>query len=129
MSFHLQLEGRRALVTAGTKGVGGAVVRALAEAGVVVAATARHLPEKGLEGVHYIAADLARAVGCAAAVTPSRNASVASTSSSMCSAVPRPPPAASPLSAMRSGVVSSTSCQRCGSTGRCFLACWPRVPA
>lgn len=69
MSFHLQLEGRRALVTAGTKGVGGAVVRALAEAGVVVAATARHLPEKGLEGVHYIAADLARAVGCAAAVT------------------------------------------------------------
>lgn len=45
MSFDLELEGRRALVTGGTKGVGAAVFAALREAGVRIVATARSVPE------------------------------------------------------------------------------------
>lgn len=67
MSLDLGLAGRRALVTAGTKGVGAAVVAALHRAGVTVAATARTVPPTAPEGVHYIAADLTTAAGCAAA--------------------------------------------------------------
>jgi NAD(P)-dependent dehydrogenase (short-subunit alcohol dehydrogenase family) len=66
MSFDLDLAGRRALVTAGTKGVGAAVVKALAEAGANVVTTARSVPDGSPEGVHYIAADIASAAGCAA---------------------------------------------------------------
>ncbi|WP_341487916.1 SDR family oxidoreductase [Pararhizobium sp. A13] len=65
MSFNLELAGRRALVTAGTKGVGAAVVKALTEAGVKVVATTRTVPESSPEGVHYIAADITTADGCA----------------------------------------------------------------
>lgn len=64
MSFDLNLEGRRALVTGGTKGVGAAVVHTLHDAGVRVAATARHPPTGTTAGVHYIAADVATADGC-----------------------------------------------------------------
>ena len=46
MSGYLGLEGKRALVTGGTKGVGQAVVAALREAGVSVLTTARSRPEK-----------------------------------------------------------------------------------
>jgi len=64
MSFDLQLAGRRALVTGGTKGVGAAVVRGLHDAGVQVMATARTVPAThASEGVHYIAADLSTAEG------------------------------------------------------------------
>jgi NAD(P)-dependent dehydrogenase (short-subunit alcohol dehydrogenase family) len=66
MSFDLDLAGRRALVTAGTKGVGAAVVKALAGAGANVVTTARSVPDGSPEGVHYIAADIASAAGCAA---------------------------------------------------------------
>jgi len=65
MSFDLQLGGRRALVTGGTKGVGAAVVQGLRDAGVQVATTARAVPEYPAEGVHYIAADLSTAEGAA----------------------------------------------------------------
>lgn len=65
MSFDLQLAGRRALVTAGTKGTGAAVVRALSGAGVTVLATARTVPETSPDGVHYVAADVTTAEGCA----------------------------------------------------------------
>jgi len=65
MSFDLQLGGRRALVTGGTKGVGAAVVQGLRDAGVQVATTARAVPEHPAEGVHYIAADLSTAEGAA----------------------------------------------------------------
>jgi len=65
MSFDLGLDGQRALVTGGTKGVGAAVVQALVVAGVKVAATARTVPENGSEKIHYIAADLMTAPGCA----------------------------------------------------------------
>jgi NAD(P)-dependent dehydrogenase (short-subunit alcohol dehydrogenase family) len=65
MSFDLRLEGQRALVTGGTKGAGAAVVQALLAGGCRVAATARRTPESASEQVHYIAADLMTAEGCA----------------------------------------------------------------
>ncbi|TLD72872.1 SDR family oxidoreductase [Phragmitibacter flavus] len=64
MHFDLQLNGRRALVTGGTKGVGAAVVKALHDAGVRVVTTAREVPQKRIPDVHYIAADVATAKGC-----------------------------------------------------------------
>ncbi|GFM37023.1 SDR family oxidoreductase [Desulfovibrio psychrotolerans] len=66
MSFTLELHGRRALVTAGTKGVGAAVVESLRNAGVTVVAVARSVPEVAPEGVMYVAADLTSASGCQA---------------------------------------------------------------
>jgi NAD(P)-dependent dehydrogenase (short-subunit alcohol dehydrogenase family) len=66
VSFDLGLTDRRALVTGGTKGVGAAVVEVLREAGAKVIATARSAPSDAIEGVHYIAADLATVEGCAA---------------------------------------------------------------
>lgn len=66
MSFDLQLTGRRALVTGGTKGVGAAVVQTLRDAGVWVATTARAVPEQAVEGVHYLVADLSTAAGASA---------------------------------------------------------------
>jgi NAD(P)-dependent dehydrogenase (short-subunit alcohol dehydrogenase family) len=64
MSFDLGLAGRRAFVTAGTKGIGAAVVEALRENGATVVATARSVPD-GRTGVHYVAADVTTAEGCA----------------------------------------------------------------
>jgi NAD(P)-dependent dehydrogenase (short-subunit alcohol dehydrogenase family) len=66
VSFDLDLAGRRALVSAGTKGVGAAVVKALAGAGAKVVTTARSVPEGSPEEVRYIAADITTAAGCAA---------------------------------------------------------------
>ncbi|KQX17758.1 MULTISPECIES: SDR family oxidoreductase [unclassified Sphingomonas] len=63
----LALAGRRALVTAGTKGIGAAVVQALVGEGVRVVATARNLPDERFAGVDYVAADLTTAEGCATA--------------------------------------------------------------
>ena len=65
MSFDLQLAGRRALVTGGTKGVGAAVVQGLRDAGMQVMATARSVPARGTEGVRYVAADLSTPEGAA----------------------------------------------------------------
>jgi len=67
MSFDLQLAGRRALVTGGTKGVGAALVRGLRAAGAEVMATARSRPTLAVAGVHYVAADLSTAQGAAEA--------------------------------------------------------------
>ena len=64
MTFDLELAGRRALVTGGTKGVGAAVVETLRNAGVKVVTTARSVPDTSPEGVSYIAEDLATAEGC-----------------------------------------------------------------
>jgi NAD(P)-dependent dehydrogenase (short-subunit alcohol dehydrogenase family) len=65
MSFDLGLSGRRALVTAGTRGIGAAVVEVLRENGATVATTARSSPRDSLAGVRYIAADITTTKGCA----------------------------------------------------------------
>jgi NAD(P)-dependent dehydrogenase (short-subunit alcohol dehydrogenase family) len=69
MSFDLGITGRRALVTAGTKGVGAAVVGALRDNGVTVVTTARSVPAEAPDGVHYIAADVTTAEGCTRVAT------------------------------------------------------------
>ena len=68
MSFDLQLDNKRALVTGGTKGVGAAVVEALRNAGARVVATARSVPARPVEGVHFVSADLSAAEGAGAVV-------------------------------------------------------------
>jgi NAD(P)-dependent dehydrogenase (short-subunit alcohol dehydrogenase family) len=64
MRFDLELSGCRALVTAGTKGVGAAVVEVLRENGANVVTTARSIPTDWPSGVYYIAADITTAAGC-----------------------------------------------------------------
>ncbi|MBA1295776.1 SDR family oxidoreductase [Pseudomonas lurida] len=65
MSFDLGLKGLRALVTGGTKGIGAAVVTVLHEQGAQMISVARSAADSTLEGVHFIAADLGTAAGCA----------------------------------------------------------------
>jgi NAD(P)-dependent dehydrogenase (short-subunit alcohol dehydrogenase family) len=65
MSGYLELEGKRALVTGGTKGVGAAVVAALREAGARVLTTARQRPEDVGE-MEFVTADVSTAEGCVA---------------------------------------------------------------
>ena len=66
MSGYLGLEGSRALVTGGTKGVGQAVVAALREAGAAVLTTARSRPENFSNADHFVVADVSTVEGCAA---------------------------------------------------------------
>ena len=66
MSFDLGLTGQRALVTGGTRGVGAAVVAAFCDAGVRVITTARVVPERPIEGVWFVAADVSTSSGCVA---------------------------------------------------------------
>jgi len=66
MSGYLDLEGKRALVTGGTKGVGQAVVAALRDAGATVLTTARSRPESVESAGQFVAADVSTAEGCAA---------------------------------------------------------------
>lgn len=67
MFFDLGLKGLRALVTGGTKGIGAAVVAVLREQGAQVISVARSAADSTPEGVHFIAADLGTAAGCASA--------------------------------------------------------------
>jgi NAD(P)-dependent dehydrogenase (short-subunit alcohol dehydrogenase family) len=57
--------GKQALVTGGTKGMGEAIVRRLAQDGASVMATARRLPQDPLPTVRYIEADVGTAEGAA----------------------------------------------------------------
>ena len=61
----LELAGRRALVTGGTKGIGGAVAARLREAGATVLTTARTRPDDLDPQELFVAADIATAEGCA----------------------------------------------------------------
>ena len=63
MNVALELEGYRALVTGGTKGVGEAVVARLSEAGAKVLTTARVRPVQLPQGM-FISADITAAEGC-----------------------------------------------------------------
>ncbi|MFJ9378131.1 SDR family NAD(P)-dependent oxidoreductase [Streptomyces sp. NPDC101455] len=61
-SISESLEGRRALVTGGTKGTGAAIARRLAEAGATVLVTARSRPAD-IEAKTFIPADLSTTQG------------------------------------------------------------------
>jgi NAD(P)-dependent dehydrogenase (short-subunit alcohol dehydrogenase family) len=61
-----ELNGRRALVTGGTKGVGETVVTALRDAGASVLTTARSRPERLTQPDFFIAADVSTPEGCEA---------------------------------------------------------------
>lgn len=61
--------GRHALVTGGTKGMGEAIVRRLAQDGASVIATARGRPAEPLAGVRYLEADVATLEGAAHVAT------------------------------------------------------------
>lgn len=65
MSFELQLDGLRAIVTGGTQGLGAAVVQTLVAAGARVATSARDVSAPQADGVTYIGADLTTAQGVA----------------------------------------------------------------
>ena len=73
MSHYLELEGRRALVTGGTKGVGKAVVATLRETGATVLTTARSRPENAIRGDQFVAADVSTAEGCAVVASAVRD--------------------------------------------------------
>jgi NAD(P)-dependent dehydrogenase (short-subunit alcohol dehydrogenase family) len=67
MTQALELDGRRALVTGGTQGIGAAVVARLRDAGATVLTTARSTPAVALpDKTLFVAADVATAEGCAA---------------------------------------------------------------
>lgn len=59
----VELEGRRALVTGGTKGIGAAVVAQLTQAGATVLTTARSRPAEWGETA-FVAADITSVAGC-----------------------------------------------------------------
>jgi NAD(P)-dependent dehydrogenase (short-subunit alcohol dehydrogenase family) len=61
-----ELDGKRALVTGGTKGVGEAVVAILREAGAIVLTTARSQPENLARVDQFVTADGSSAAGCTA---------------------------------------------------------------
>jgi NAD(P)-dependent dehydrogenase (short-subunit alcohol dehydrogenase family) len=60
-----ELAGLRALVTGGTKGIGGAVAARLQEAGAIVLTSARTRPATLCTEMLFVAADISTADGCA----------------------------------------------------------------
>jgi NAD(P)-dependent dehydrogenase (short-subunit alcohol dehydrogenase family) len=61
----MDLEGKRALVTGGTQGIGEAVVSALRKSGAKVLTTARTKPPEMRNGELFVAADVSTVEGCA----------------------------------------------------------------
>ena len=66
MNNNLELDGRRALVTGGTKGIGQAIAARLRQSGAKVLTTARGRPSDLVEPDLFLAADITTAEGCAA---------------------------------------------------------------
>lgn len=58
LNYNTELEGKIALVTGGTKGIGKAIAENLSQAGATVIVTARNRPESEDLNAHFIAADL-----------------------------------------------------------------------
>jgi NAD(P)-dependent dehydrogenase (short-subunit alcohol dehydrogenase family) len=73
MSFDLQLNNTRVLVTGGTRGVGAAVVELLATLGARIVAASLSKPASPVPTVHYLAADLSTAEGATAAANAARH--------------------------------------------------------
>lgn len=65
MSSAGEFSAMRVLVTGGTRGIGKAVVARLLESGADVLAAARQRPADPVDGVRFVAADVATAHGCA----------------------------------------------------------------
>lgn len=65
MNDDLELNGRRALITGGTQGIGEAVVARLREVGVRVLTVARKTPDASHAANLFVRADVATAEGCA----------------------------------------------------------------
>jgi NAD(P)-dependent dehydrogenase (short-subunit alcohol dehydrogenase family) len=65
MGNRLELDGHRALVTGGTKGIGEAVAARLREEGATVLITARTRPSDLVAADLFVAADITTAEGCA----------------------------------------------------------------
>lgn len=63
MTMDLQLKGKRVLVTAGTQGLGKAVVELFVALGATVLTTARNEPADS-RGAHFVLADLSTVEGC-----------------------------------------------------------------
>jgi NAD(P)-dependent dehydrogenase (short-subunit alcohol dehydrogenase family) len=61
-----ELEGKRALVTGGSRGIGGAIVARLSEDGAKVLAAARNAPANPAGAELFVAADVTTARGCEA---------------------------------------------------------------
>jgi NAD(P)-dependent dehydrogenase (short-subunit alcohol dehydrogenase family) len=72
MSNNLELDGRRALVTGGTKGIGEAAAARLREAGATVLTTARTRASDVANNL-FVAADITTAEGCATVADAVRN--------------------------------------------------------
>lgn len=68
-NYNSELEGKIALVTGGTKGIGKAIANRLAQAGATVIITARNLPGETDLKHHFIAADLSNSASIALAVS------------------------------------------------------------
>jgi len=64
MSGH-SFQGKHALVTGGTKGMGEAIVRLLAQRGATVVTTARGKPDDPVDAVRYVEADISTPAGVA----------------------------------------------------------------
>ncbi|WP_075383456.1 SDR family oxidoreductase [Acinetobacter pittii] len=68
MEDFITLKGKRALITAGTKGTGAATVKLFNELGATVLTTARTPPDYLPNNVHFVSADLTTREGCEAVV-------------------------------------------------------------
>lgn len=67
-----EFEGKRVLVTGGTKGIGQAVAGRLREGGATVLTTARTRPTDLVDASLFVATDIATAEGCAVVATAVR---------------------------------------------------------
>mgnify|MGYP003382405752 CR=1 FL=1 len=72
MSPFLTLQGKRALITSGTRGAGAATVRLFRELGAQILTTARTQPD-GIANEEFIAADLTTPEGCAIVAAAARD--------------------------------------------------------
>ena len=68
--FHNELDGKRVLVTGGTKGIGQAITARLREAGARVLITARQ-PQSDLADVNLFVATASRCLTMASGIAPS----------------------------------------------------------